>query len=56
MNNDLLKRYIDDQPTKIVICNHLMFTHAICVFLKQFFLLIRHCSFELFFIPTNQFQ
>jgi len=31
-----------------------MLPHAICVFLKQFFLLVCHGSFEFFFIPADQ--
>ena len=41
-----LKAVLEDQA----VCNCLMLSHTICVFLKQFFLLVRHGSFELFFI------
>ena len=47
-----LKAVLKDQA----ICNGLIFSHTIYVFLKQLFLLICRGSFEFFFIPTDQLQ
>ena len=47
-----LKAVLDDQA----VCNCLMCSPAICVFIKQFFWLVRHGSFEFFFITANQLQ
>ena len=35
------------------ICNDLIFSHTVGVFLKQFFLFVRHGGFELFFVPED---
>ena len=47
---------LKDVPEDQAVCNCLMLLHTVCVLLKQFFLLVRYGSFELFFIPANQFQ
>ena len=36
------------------ICNDLIFSHTIGVFLKQFFLFVRHGSLEPFLVPEDQ--
>ena len=40
----------------VAVCIGLMFPHTIGVFLKQFFLLVRHSGFKLFFVPADQLQ
>lgn len=47
-----LKAILKDQA----VCIGLMFPHTIGVFLKQFFLLVRHSGFKLFFVPADQLQ
>ena len=40
----------------VLLCYQTMFPHTIGVFLKQFFLLVRHSGFKLFFVPADQLQ
>ena len=47
-----LKAVLEDQA----VCNCLMLSHTISIFLKQLLLLIRHGGSELFFISANQPQ
>ena len=45
-----LKAVLENQA----ICNDLIFSHTIGVFLKQFFLFVCHGGTELFFVPEDQ--
>ena len=53
---------VDENSTLVTIlenqaiCCHLVLTDGICVTGEQFFLLVRHGSLELFFVPANQLQ
>ena len=51
---ELFEKYTDCVRENQAICNNLIFSHTIGVFLKQFFLFVRHGGTELFLVPEDQ--